>query len=64
MIALQARARMEERASTEWPRTAAPVEQGLLVPTVKTVRILIFSPAVFFPIIFYVLAVIWRMYDK
>ena len=48
MIAQQTRARMEERASTGRPRTTVLVEQGLLVPTVKTVRILIFGSVVFF----------------
>ena len=48
MSALQTRVRMEEPASTGRLRTTALAEQGLLVPTVKTVRILIFGSVVFF----------------
>ena len=55
MIVLQTRLRMEERASMELLHTTASVEQGLLMPTVKTVKILVFRRAVVFLISLFLL---------
>ena len=64
MIAQQTRVRMEERASTGRLRTTALVEQGLLVPTVTTVRILIFGSVVFFLLFLTFFSIIWRVFKE
>ena len=64
MIAQQNRARMEERASMGRLRTNANVQQGLLVPTAKTVRILIFGSVVFFLLFLTFFSIIWRVFKE
>ena len=64
MIAQQTHVRMEERASTGRLLTTALVEQGLLVPTVTTVRILIFGSVVFFLLFLTFFSIIWRVFKE